>query len=86
MHPVNHEIVMGGRGYMFSHQICTDLKNGPDELQNHWKAEKAERGRPLKIRNTHFLSAELVADVAIDMSVGKQWLCWLPSEGMIVFA
>ncbi len=25
----------GGGGYRFSHQICTDLKNGPDELQNH---------------------------------------------------
>ncbi len=25
----------GGGAYMFSHQICTDLKNGPDELQNH---------------------------------------------------
>ncbi len=50
MHPVNHELVLrdgGGGAYMFSHQICTDLKNGPDELQNHWKAEKAERGRPL---------------------------------------
>ncbi len=24
-----------GGGYMFSHQICTDLKNGPDEVKNH---------------------------------------------------
>ena len=23
----------GGAGIRFSHQICTDLKNGPDELQ-----------------------------------------------------
>ena len=30
-----------------SHKIWTALKNGPDELQNHWKAEKAEKGRSL---------------------------------------
>ncbi len=36
-------------GYMFSHHICTDPKNGKGEVQNHWKIEKAERGRPLSL-------------------------------------
>ncbi len=31
----------------FSGQICTDLKNGPDEFQKAWKTEKPERGWPL---------------------------------------
>ncbi len=31
----------------FSHQICTDLNNGPVELQKAWKPEKPEKGWPL---------------------------------------
>ena len=27
---------------MFSHQICTDLKNGENELWNHWKSWKRQ--------------------------------------------
>ncbi len=47
-----------GGGIRFSHQICTDLKNGPDELQKAWKPEKPEKGWPLlqyqyKYHNEH---------------------------------
>ncbi len=39
---------VGGGGVIgFSHQICTDLKNGPVELQKAWKPEKPEKGWPL---------------------------------------
>ncbi len=39
----------GGGVIGFSHQICTDLKNGPVELQKAWKPEKPEKGWPLQM-------------------------------------